>query len=294
MIWGKWPKNCLLEFCIKPLKRSLANSSKVRFALVSSLRFSILRRNWSKQLISGFSRKNNVLSTYKQLQNSPFRRSSSNVPWWALLRSPWQSPSPSRGRDNASRVQLLLLFAAPPFLYIQMRSFRRGIFAIQVCRIRVTVREMALRNLRRRLCACRFQICASRSLTESLTLNMLLAARLNYIWTSIFNIKLFKFRRAVRNSNLESHLITSINDFASSFSSDHVKQRRFEVNSYFRRADNLVSEYTQPQVVDVFDFVLLNVDAVHVHQDIADHDHRCLVIFPLAWKAGEEVVIQRF
>jgi len=89
-------------------------------------------------------------------------------------------------------------------------------------------------------------------------------------------------------------LTTSINNFASSFSSNHVKQRRFEVNSYFGRAYNLVSEYAQSQVVDVFDFVLLDVDAVHVHQNITDHDHRCLVIFPLARQAREKVVIQRF
>ena len=64
--------------------------------------------------------------------------------------------------------------------------------------------------------------------------------------------------------------------------------------------DHLVPEDDQPQVVDVLAIVLLDVDPaqggdgsddqgsdvdcsglpVHVHQDVADHHHRCLVVVP--------------
>ena len=57
--------------------------------------------------------------------------------------------------------------------------------------------------------------------------------------------------------------------------------------------DYLISEYDEPQIVDVVHVVLLNVDTVHVHQNVSDHNHGRLVVVPGLVQNLQEVVVQR-
>ena len=57
-------------------------------------------------------------------------------------------------------------------------------------------------------------------------------------------------------------------------------------------SDNLVSEDDQTQVVDILTVVLLNINSVHVHQDVSDHHHAGLVVVPGAVQGLEEVVVE--
>ena len=64
------------------------------------------------------------------------------------------------------------------------------------------------------------------------------------------------------------------------------------MRSYVRVPDDLIAEGGQTEIVDVFDVVLRDVDSVHVHQYIADHDHGGVVILPRHVEGVEKVVVQ--
>ena len=46
-------------------------------------------------------------------------------------------------------------------------------------------------------------------------------------------------------------------------------------------------------MVHIVGVALGHVDAVHVHQNVPDHDHARLVVLPRRVQSGQEVVVQR-
>ena len=84
-----------------------------------------------------------------------------------------------------------------------------------------------------------------------------------------------------------------IDDLSLPLLHDHVEEGLPEVVVDAAVANDLVSEEDQPQVVNVLAVVLLHVDAVHVHQDVADHDHGGLVVGPGGVQGLQEVVVER-
>ena len=64
-----------------------------------------------------------------------------------------------------------------------------------------------------------------------------------------------------------------------------------KVSWFDRQGIDLVSENDESKVVDVVDIILLDIDPVHVHEDVTDHDHRCLVVIPGLVQCLKEVVV---
>ena len=60
-----------------------------------------------------------------------------------------------------------------------------------------------------------------------------------------------------------------------------------------RVPNDLVSERGDPEIVDVFDVILRDVDSVHVHENVADHDHGSVVILPRHVERVQKVIVQR-
>jgi hypothetical protein len=56
--------------------------------------------------------------------------------------------------------------------------------------------------------------------------------------------------------------------------------------------DDLVPEDDEAQVVDILTVVLLDVHAVHVHENVPDHHHARLVVVPCRVQRLQEVVVQ--
>ena len=56
--------------------------------------------------------------------------------------------------------------------------------------------------------------------------------------------------------------------------------------------NNFVSENNQPQVVNILAVVLLDINPVHVHEDVPDHDHGSLVVIPGSIEGLKEVVVE--
>ena len=72
----------------------------------------------------------------------------------------------------------------------------------------------------------------------------------------------------------------SVNDLAPPLLHYHVQQGDPQMVANTAVSDNLVSEYDQTQIVDILAVILLDVDPVHVHENVPDHHHAGLVVVP--------------
>ena len=80
--------------------------------------------------------------------------------------------------------------------------------------------------------------------------------------------------------------------FAVALSGDHIKQECFQMLVDSWAFDNLVSENAQSKVVDTVNILLLDIDPIHIHQNIANHHHCRFVILPLLGQGRQKVVVQ--
>ena len=53
----------------------------------------------------------------------------------------------------------------------------------------------------------------------------------------------------------------------------------------------LVSEDNEAQVIHIVDIILIDINPVHVHEDVSYHHHRCLMVIPSMIQSWQEVVI---
>ena len=67
----------------------------------------------------------------------------------------------------------------------------------------------------------------------------------------------------------------------------------FLYRSISRKKTDLVSENNKSKIVNVVDIVLLNIHAIHVHQNISDHDHRSCVIVPRLIQRWQKIIVKR-
>lgn len=54
----------------------------------------------------------------------------------------------------------------------------------------------------------------------------------------------------------------------------------------------LITKDYQSKVIHIVYIILLDIDPVHVHQDVSNHDHGCLVIVPSLVQCLKEVVVK--
>lgn len=57
---------------------------------------------------------------------------------------------------------------------------------------------------------------------------------------------------------------------------------------------HLISEYDQTQIVHIVEFILLDVDPIHIHQNITNHNHRSLMIGPNLIQFLQQIIVQTF
>jgi len=120
-----------------------------------------------------------------------------------------------------------------------------------------------------------------------------------WTWDLKLSLILSLLSRTVDHSATECVYLASVLDgrpvdhLALPLLHDHVEKGLPEVVVDAAVANDLVSKEDQPKVVNVLAVVLLDIHTVHVHQDVADHDHRRLVIGPGGVQSLEEVVVER-
>ena len=98
----------------------------------------------------------------------------------------------------------------------------------------------------------------------------------------------------MEKSQLENLIMSfaPVDDLATAFRRDHLEKDATKSLTEGRKAGDVLAEEGESEVVDVVEVVLGDVNAVHVHEDVADHDHGRVVLVPRLHELSQKVAVR--